>query len=65
MCFKKAEIIVAVACIDIGPFVLALTDPANYPKEFPDCDINNADLNDDNTVTVSDIGPFVALLTGG
>lgn len=49
---------------DIGPFVLALTDPAGYATQFPNCDINLADLNNDNTISVSDIGPFVALLQG-
>jgi hypothetical protein len=48
---------------DIGPFVLALTDPAEYAAQFPDCNAANADINGDGTVTVSDIGPFVALLT--
>lgn len=50
---------------DIGGFVLALTDPAQYTIEYPVCDINNADVNGDNLITVSDIGPFVSLLTGG
>lgn len=50
---------------DIGPFVLALTNPAQYAIDFPNCDANNADINNDGFVTVSDIGPFVSLLTGG
>lgn len=54
----------AVSVSDIGPFVLALTDPASYAVQFPDCDIISADVNNDGFVTVSDIGPFVALLTG-
>ncbi|MDX2197717.1 MAG: hypothetical protein SF069_01955 [Phycisphaerae bacterium] len=49
---------------DIGPFVLALTDPAAYALQYPDCDINNGDINQDGFVTVGDIGAFVALLTG-
>lgn len=53
-----------VSISDIGPFVLALTDPAAYAAQFPDCDINNADLNGDQLVSVGDIGLFVALLTG-
>jgi hypothetical protein len=48
---------------DIGPFVLAITDPAGYIAAFPDCDVNLADVNGDNNLSVSDIGPFVALLT--
>lgn len=51
-----------VSVSDIGPFVLALTDPTGYAAAFPACDINNADVNGDTTVSVSDIGPFVALL---
>lgn len=46
---------------DIGPFVLALTDPFGYAAAFPACDIHNADINGDNLVTVGDIGGFVAL----
>ncbi len=49
---------------DIGPFVLALTDPAGYALQYPECDINNGDINMDGFVTVGDIGAFVALLTG-
>lgn len=54
-----------VSVSDIGPFVQALTDPAGYAANFPDCDILAADLNNDTMVTVSDIGAFVALLIGG
>ena len=50
---------------DIGPFVLALTNPAGYAAAFPACDIMAGDVNQDGFVTVSDIGPFVALLAGG
>lgn len=53
-----------VSVADIGPFVLALTDPAGYAAQFPACDINNADINNDDLVSVGDIGGFVALLTG-
>lgn len=54
----------AITVSDIGPFVLALTDPAQYEFENPDCDINNANINGDGGITVSDIGPFVTLLVG-
>lgn len=50
---------------DIAPIVLALTDPAGYAAQFPDCNILNADTNADGLVSVGDIGGFVALLTGG
>ena len=47
---------------DIGPFVMALTNPAGYTTQFPSCDMMNADLNADGSVSVSDIGPFVNTL---
>ncbi|MGE3181268.1 MAG: S8 family serine peptidase, partial [Phycisphaerae bacterium] len=47
---------------DIGPFVLALTNPAQYMIENPNCDIIYADINGDTGITVSDIGSFVTLL---
>lgn len=50
---------------DIPGFVLALTDAEAYETAFPDCDINLADVNADMQISVSDIGPFVTLLTGG
>ncbi len=53
-----------VSVSDIGGFVLALTDPTGYEKQFPDCRLLNGDLNSDGAVSVSDIGPFVELLTG-
>ncbi len=50
---------------DINPFVLALTDPPGYAKQFPDCPITNGDINDDGSVSVGDINGFVALIVGG
>ena len=50
---------------DIGPFVLALTNPSGYASAFPGCDILNGDVNNDGAVSVGDIGPFVLLLSGG
>ncbi|MDX2197982.1 MAG: hypothetical protein SF069_03305 [Phycisphaerae bacterium] len=49
---------------DIGAFVLALTDPAGYAAQFPQCEPDNGDVNADGNVTVGDIGGFVTLLTG-
>lgn len=49
---------------DIGPFVLALTDPDGYAAQFPACNIDNGDINSDGAVTVGDIGGFVELLLG-
>ncbi|MDX2200758.1 MAG: right-handed parallel beta-helix repeat-containing protein [Phycisphaerae bacterium] len=50
---------------DIAAFVLALTDPLQYPIAIPGCSLLRADLNCDGLVSVGDIGGFVALLTGG
>ncbi len=49
---------------DINPFVDALTDPAAYEADYPDCDINNADVSANGSVGFDDINPFVALLLG-
>jgi RHS repeat-associated protein len=40
---------------DITPFTLALTDPAAYQQQYPDCDIMQADLNGDGLVNNFDI----------
>ena len=49
---------------DIDPFVLALTDPAEYAVEFADCGVLNGGCNADGAGNVFDIDPFVELLTG-
>ncbi|MEW6251145.1 MAG: hypothetical protein AB1716_10895, partial [Planctomycetota bacterium] len=49
---------------DINPFVLALSDPAGYATQYPNCDIRTADCNGDGAVNFDDINPFVALLSG-
>ena len=49
---------------DIDPFVLALSDPAAYALQYPDCDILNGDANGDGVVNFDDINAFVALLSG-
>ncbi len=48
---------------DINPFVLALTNPAQYAVVFPNCWIFNGDINGDGRVDFGDINPFVRLLT--
>ena len=48
---------------DINPFVLALTDPAGYAANYPQCDIRGADANFDGRVDFDDINPFVALIS--
>jgi uncharacterized membrane protein len=49
---------------DIDPFVLALSDPAGYQQQYPNCDALDGDCNGDGAVTFDDINPFVALLSG-
>ncbi|MGE3182243.1 MAG: hypothetical protein AB7N71_11485 [Phycisphaerae bacterium] len=52
-----------ISVADIGPFVTALTNPAQYMMLFPDGCLESADVNCDGIVSVGDIGPFVALVT--
>ncbi len=47
---------------DVGPFVLALIDPAGYVSTYPGCDISRADMNLDSLEDGADIGPFVDAL---
>ena len=44
---------------DIAPFALALTDPAGYAAEFPHCDINRGDIDQNAAVDGLDIQGFV------
>ncbi len=48
---------------DINPFVLALSEPAGYAQQYPNCDILDGDFNADAVVNFDDINPFVALLS--
>jgi hypothetical protein len=51
---------------DIDAFVLALTNPADYAAQFPDCDlICTTDINCDGEVNGFDIDGFVTCLTDG
>jgi hypothetical protein len=49
---------------DINPFVLAITDAAQYEAAFPGCYILHGDFNGNGVVDFGDINPFVAALTG-
>lgn len=49
---------------DVQGFILALLDPVEYAKQYPDCDVMNADLDDDGTITLKDIEPFIDALVG-
>jgi hypothetical protein len=50
---------------DINPFVLALSDPDEYRRQYPSCDINNCDINRDGQINFADINPFVECLENG
>ena len=52
-----------ITCADINGFVMALLDPGQYATVYPDCNIMNGDINDDDIVNFADINPFVDLLT--
>ncbi|MFQ5423885.1 MAG: beta-propeller fold lactonase family protein [Phycisphaerae bacterium] len=55
----------AVDTLDIGPFALALTDPAQYRVDFPNCNLRLSDTNGDGNFDGLDVQPFVQLLMGG
>lgn len=48
--------------LDVGPFVLALLDPAAYSAAFPNCNSSFADVNDDGLINVDDVQAFVIVL---
>jgi hypothetical protein len=50
---------------DINAFVLALSVPADYVTQYPDCNFLNSDCNQDGVVDFRDINAFVPLLGGG
>jgi len=47
---------------DVGPFVLALTDPEAYANQFPNCGVERADMNDDGLTDGRDVQGFVDVL---
>jgi hypothetical protein len=56
----------ALAVADLGPFVVALTDPVAYAAAHPTCNIHVGDMNGDTFIDGADIQGFVAaLLSGG
>ena len=48
---------------DINPFVLALSNFAQYEASYPGCPLGNRDINSDGEFNFGDINPFVALLS--
>ena len=55
----------AIDSFDIDPFVLALTDPAGYQAQYPNCNIMNGDINCDGAVDSFDIDGFVECIVTG
>ena len=51
--------------LDVGPFALAVGDPAAYAEAFPGCDILLGDTNGDGAVNLLDVQQFVDLISGG
>jgi hypothetical protein len=52
----------SVDTFDIEPFLLALFDPEQYARTYPECDLKRADINQDGAVDAFDIEPFLELL---
>ena len=51
--------------LDVGPFVLAISDPSAYADAFPGCDIQLGDANGDSLVNLLDVQQFIDLISGG
>jgi hypothetical protein len=47
---------------DVEAFVRALLEPHTYPTQYPTCDINNGDTNNDGVVDLLDVPGFVSAL---
>ena len=50
---------------DVNAFVLAVSNPAGYQQQYPNCNILNGDINGDGLVDFGDVNPFVSLLSTG
>lgn len=50
--------------VDVAPFILALLNPDEYDKQYPDCDLAAADVNLDGSVDLTDVEGFIELLLG-
>jgi len=50
---------------DLSPFEMAMYDPYGYAAAYPDCDIDQADLDCDGDIDAVDYDAIVCLLTGG
>lgn len=52
----------AVDLFDVEAFVQALLDADVYADSYPDCNVNNADINEDGDIDGADVSGFVDLL---
>ncbi len=53
----------ALTLADVQPFVLALSSPAMYQAQYPECNWLYADINEDGSADFGDISLFVQLVT--
>lgn len=53
-----------VTLADIAPFIAAITNRITYYDQFPNCNHDNADVNQNGAISVADIGAFVDVLVG-
>ncbi|MEX0887438.1 MAG: PEP-CTERM sorting domain-containing protein [Phycisphaeraceae bacterium] len=54
-----------VDAVDVSPFVLGLTNPADYLATWGIEAVQNGDINQDGVLDAVDVAPFVQLLVGG
>jgi CubicO group peptidase (beta-lactamase class C family) len=53
-----------VSVTDIGPFVVALTEPQTFSTHYPGCFLERADMNHDGVVSEADIAGLVSRIIG-
>ncbi|MEX0887402.1 MAG: chitobiase/beta-hexosaminidase C-terminal domain-containing protein, partial [Phycisphaeraceae bacterium] len=53
-----------VDAVDVAPFVLALTNPADYLDQYGVAGVAVGDVNGDGTLDAVDVAPFVQMLVG-
>lgn len=47
---------------DVNAFTLAVSNPAGYHQQYPNCNILNGDINGDGFTNIGDVNALVALL---
>ncbi|MCZ6817277.1 MAG: hypothetical protein O7F76_11380, partial [Planctomycetota bacterium] len=51
--------------LDVQAYLLAVLDPVQFEVDFPDCNVNNGDLNTDGHVDSGDNAAFAQCLVNG